>query len=105
MAKQKLRFESLNIYVKDHDASLNFYADLGFKIVKSVTDERINTRATEMKLNKKSDFMIRIIEDIHGDHHECVAMVIIEKLKTQIQEVSKIDIKKEAYFPIDSFMS
>jgi len=99
MAKQKLRFVTLNMYVKNRQETIGFYEALGFFIINSSPERK---GLIDMKLSKESDFMITIMEaNMDKEFEGCASIGITNKAKMKLEEPVEIDVISQSFINYD----
>lgn len=78
MEQKQTQFKSLNIYVKDYSDAIEFYEDMGFRIIK--TEIMGGVTSTKMSLNNKNAFKLTIISGYPGSHDGCISLTIHERM-------------------------
>jgi hypothetical protein len=78
METKEPKVKSLNIYVKDYTGAIEFYEDMGFRIIK--TEIMRGVTSTKMTLNNKNAFTLTIICGYPESHDGCISLTIHERM-------------------------
>jgi hypothetical protein len=99
MAKQKLRFVTLNMYVTNPQKTIELYESLGFSIINTSLERK---GLVDMKLSKESDFMITIMEANMDEKFKGSASIgISNTAKMELEEPIEIDVISQSFINYD----